>query len=88
MTVVLTLLLLITFASAFQPYTKITHNIDDNAKCLDGSSPAIYLHEANPKNILFYMEGGGVCGSNSLSETLESCYSRSKTHYGSSIYWP
>jgi len=25
-------------------YTKIIHNTDPNAKCLDGSSPMIYLH--------------------------------------------
>lgn len=37
---------------------------------------------------MFYLEGGGVCGGNSLADTLENCYQRSKTSYGSSIYWP
>lgn len=69
-------------------YNKVIHNIDPEARCLDGSLPAIYLHEADPKNILFYMIGGASCGEDSLSATLESCYQRSKTMYGSSIYWP
>ena len=25
------------------PYTKVVHNIDPNAKCLDGSPAALYL---------------------------------------------
>lgn len=55
-------------------YNKVIHNIDPEARCLDGSLPAIYLHEADPKNILFYMIGGASCGEDSLSATLESCY--------------
>lgn len=30
-------------------YNKVIHNIDPEARCLDGSLPAIYLHEADPK---------------------------------------
>ncbi len=26
------------------PYKKVIHNTDPDAKCLDGSSPMIYLH--------------------------------------------
>jgi hypothetical protein len=71
-----------------ETYRKVVHEIDSNAKCLDGSSAALYLHEGDPQSILFYLQGGGVCGSNSLSESLESCYQRSKTTLGSSLYWP
>lgn len=30
--------------TAEQPFQKVIHNTDPNAKCLDGSSPAIYIH--------------------------------------------
>jgi O-palmitoleoyl-L-serine hydrolase len=33
------------------------------------------------------MMGGGDCGGTDLQTTLENCYQRSKTVYGSSIYW-
>lgn len=32
--------------------------------------------------------GGASCGAQDLSQTLESCYQRSKIHLGSSSYWP
>jgi len=39
------LMMLITvICSAKTDYTKLIHNTDPNAKCLDGSSPMIYLH--------------------------------------------
>lgn len=27
-----------------QPYKKVIHNIDPQAKCLDGSPPALHIH--------------------------------------------
>jgi hypothetical protein len=75
--------------SAEQPYKKIVHNTDPKAKCLDGSSPAVYLHEGgDTKNILIFFNNGGWCAGNSLSEVLDSCYSRSKTTQGSSTLLP
>ena len=54
--------------SAEQPYKKIIHNTDPKAKCLDGSSPAVYLHEGgDTKNILIFFNNGGWCMGNSLS---------------------
>ncbi len=45
------------------PYKKIVHNIDPEAKCLDGSPGLLYVHEGgDTKNILIFMEGGGLCG--------------------------
>ena len=41
---VLALLLLISFAQA-QKYKKIVHTTDPDARCLDGSPPAIYVHQ-------------------------------------------
>ena len=38
------LMLIAIICSANTNYTKIVHNTDPNAKCLDGSSPMIYLH--------------------------------------------
>lgn len=81
------LLLLSLVASSQSAYKKITNTLDPEAKCLDGSSPAFYLHEGDPKNILFYLQGGADCAGTDLSSTLERCYQRSKSMYGSSIYW-
>ena len=83
------LLLILTIGTNSQAlYKKITHNLDPEARCLDGSLPAIYLHDADPINVLFYFIGGASCGDDSLSSTLESCYQRSKSMYGSSTFWP
>ena len=71
--------------AAEQPFRKVIHNTDPNARCLDGSSPAIYIHQGtDPNNFIVFFNGGGICSGNSLSETLESCYQRSKTDLGSS----
>lgn len=76
--------LMLTFAHA-APYKKVIHNTDPKAKCLDGSSPAVYLHQGEEKNkFLIYFQGGGFCQGSSLSEVLDSCYQRSKTALGSS----
>ena len=76
--------LLLAFAQA-APYKKVIHNTDPNAKCLDGSSPAVYLHQGEEKDkFLIYFQGGGYCQGTSLSEVLDSCYQRSKTQLGSS----
>jgi len=72
-----------------QPYKKIIHNTDPKAKCLDGSSPAIYLHEGgDTKKFLIFFNGGGYCRGKSMTEVLESCYNRSKTERGSSKLLP
>jgi hypothetical protein len=69
-------------------YTKVIHNTDPEAKCLDGSSPMIYLHEGgDTKNILFYFLGGGACTGTDLASTLEACYKRSKGQFGTSKVW-
>lgn len=83
------LLLLFSLAQPAELYKKVIHNTDANAKCLDGSSPAVYLHQGSDKNkLLIYFVGGGYCMGNSLSEVLESCYKRSKTDLGSSRSLP
>jgi hypothetical protein len=52
-------------------YTKIIHNTDPEAKCLDGSSPMIYLHEGGDnKKILFHLIGGGACLGTDTTSTL------------------
>lgn len=54
-------------SSAETPYKKIIHNTDPEAKCLDGSSPAIYVHEGgdSDKFLIFFM-GGGYCEGKTL----------------------
>ena len=69
-------------------YTKVIHNTDPEAKCLDGSAPMIYLHEGgDTKNLLFYFVGGGACLGTDLASTLENCYKRSKGRFGTSTLW-
>lgn len=53
-------------------FTKIVHSTDPEAKCLDGSSPMLYLHEGgDTKNIIFHMFGGAACLGSDLASTLE-----------------
>ena len=82
------LAVLLVLGSCEELFKKVAHNIDPEAKCLDGSPAAIYLSEGDPRNLLFYFMGGGSCEGNSYSDTLNSCYKRSKTIYGSSALWP
>jgi len=75
----ITIILLFGMVMGAAFYKKVIHNTDPNAKCLDGSSPMIYLHEGgDTKNIIFYMIGGGACIGTDLASILESCYRRSK----------
>ena len=86
---ILSLLFTILIAKLSTEYTKVLHNTDPNAKCLDGSTPMIYLQEGgDTKNILFHLAGGGECFGLDLSSTLESCYKTSKGQFGSSTKWP
>lgn len=44
-------------------YRKVIHNTDPEAKCLDGSPGALYVHEGTEKDkFLIFMFGGGYCG--------------------------
>ncbi len=54
-------------SSAETPYKKVIHNTDPEAKCLDGSSPAIYVHEGGDQDkfLIFFM-GGGYCEGKTL----------------------
>lgn len=39
------------------------------AACLDGTPPALYIHEGsgnNKNNYIFYFKGGGFCGATTL----------------------
>jgi hypothetical protein len=81
-------LLLVGAMALNRPYKKVVHNVDPEAKCLDGSPAAMYLSEGDPNHILMYFEGGGSCAGVDLSSTVETCYQRSKIHMGSSLYFP
>lgn len=87
----LTMMLLIAFVASSSYYQRVQHDLDPDAKCLDGSPPIIYVHEGgNTKNILFYFIGGGACTGTNISSLLENCYQRSFTNLGSSnsTYYP
>jgi hypothetical protein len=60
------LLALFVILVAAQDYRKITHDEDAEARCLDGSPAAMYLHEGNSRNLLFFFQGGASCGGNTL----------------------
>lgn len=52
---------LFTFGTA-QKYKKIVHVTDLDAKCLDGTPPAIYVHQGSETDkFLIFLEGGGYC---------------------------
>ena len=54
--------IILTLSIATKDYTKVIHNTDPEAKCLDGSSPMIYLHEGgDTKRFVFHLIGGGAC---------------------------
>lgn len=58
---------------------------ESEAKCLDGSQPAYYLHRGSGSGKhkwLVFFEGGGWC------YDLQQCYLRSKTTLGSSNEYP
>jgi hypothetical protein len=75
--------------SADSLYRKVIHNTDPEARCLDGSPSLLYVHEGgDPKNILIFFLGGGMCGGDTLEGTLENCYQRSQTDLGTSTLWP
>jgi hypothetical protein len=68
-----------------EPYKKVIHESDPDAKCLDGTPPALYLHEGgDDKKFLIFFVGGGYCEGTTLNEVLESCYRRSFGDNGSS----
>ena len=59
--------LLLSLASS-QNYHKLNYPTNPEAKCLDGTSPALYIHEGSQTNKIFiYFFGGGFCQGNSLS---------------------
>lgn len=68
--------LLICFCMATnRPYKKIIPNGDPNAKCLDGTAPALYIDwGANRQNYLIFLMGGGYCAGLEISGTLQTCY--------------
>ncbi len=54
-------------------FNRVLLSQDRGASCLDGSPPAIYVHEgkgANKNNFMVYFEGGGFCGEPTLDATL------------------
>jgi len=60
--------ILLVFANTEEPYKKVIHNTDPNAKCIDGSSPALYIHQGTEKDKFFiFLNGGGACFGFSLS---------------------
>ena len=67
----LILYFLIQFALTSDLYQLILHPQDRGAACLDGSPSGIYVHEgSNKKNLMVFFEGGGSCGSSTLSDTI------------------
>ena len=75
--------------SCVELYQKVIHNIDPEAKCLDGSPGLLYIHQGSEKGkFMIHFEGGGFCAGMTLAETIDFCYNRTKTHLGSSKYWP
>ena len=64
------LIALLVLTNCDNMFKKIAHNVDPDAKCLDGSPAAILLSEGDPRNILLYFMGGASCEGDSYSKTL------------------
>lgn len=63
-------------------YEKVVNNLDAEAKCLDGSPPALYVHQGSePANIIIFFEGSAPCNLNGLglNESLAECVRRTNT---------
>lgn len=59
------------------------------ARCLDGTPPALYFKKGKSKDkFIIYFEGGAWCGGATLMETIKDCYARSLTDLGSSRNYP
>ena len=69
-------------------YKKQTIKNDPNAKCLDGSTPIVYVDPGIKTRILFFLEGDGVCIHKTLETSLDVCVNRSLGIWGSSTKWP
>ena len=83
------LIVVLTENSKSDLYKKVIHNIDGEAKCLDGTPGLLYVHEGGQTDkFLIFFQGGGLCGESTLAKTTQSCYQRSKTMLGSSSLWP
>ena len=68
-------------------YQIVYQSQERGAACLDGSPPAMYVHQGSEPNrdkFLIYVQGGGWCGEGGLDDTLEACYLRSFSALGSS----
>ena len=71
-------------------YQRFFMSQERGAACLDGSAPLIFIDEgegANKDKFFVWMIGGGTCISLGVNETLEECYQRSFSEYGSSSYY-
>ena len=65
-------LLLLAFVASInaieEDYKLVIHNSDPMAKCLDGTPPALYLHEGGDRTkfVVFFI-GGGYCEGTTIS---------------------
>ena len=58
---ILVLAILISVSQA-ENYKKVVHFTDPEAKCLDGSPPAIYVHQGTEKDkFMIFLQGGRYC---------------------------
>ena len=85
----ITILFLILVSCTAQEYELKVNTLDPQAKCLDGSSPALLVHQGTtPKNILIFAIGNTSCAGFGvpLSQSLDDCLRRTQTWEGSSKF--
>ena len=79
------ILLVVLAANGVSAETKMTKNLLDGVKCLDGS-PALYFISdeelAKTSKYVVWLEGGGAC------RNMSDCELRAKSKLGSSTPWP
>jgi hypothetical protein len=70
MKIIYLLLALLTVAIADNNFILI-RNSEPAAKCLDGSSPALYFHPGTESDkFLIYFESGGLCRGDGLADMI------------------
>lgn len=83
-------LLLIALTLSSEVYQRLENNIDPEAKCLDGSTPKVFVHQGSaPDRILIYLFGNTSCMTgNTHEDNMNNCVKLSKSRFGSSKFMP
>ena len=87
----LSLVFLVLVGCSAQKFSYTINDLDPEAKCLDGSSPAMVVQEgSDKKKIIIFAVGRSACTSvgSSIEESLDACARKTESWEGSSNFRP